>query len=250
MDQVVLTGGLVFVRLAAVISGLPIFGSLGAPRQAIIVISLALAVLITPHVMAAAIPSSLFLLVLVLAAEILWGMLVTMGIRIMFSAVSTAGEMMGLQMGLALATMFDPLSRESSSALGTLAIWLSGMVFLGAGLHLQVIELISLSFATYPPGQMSLDVSIVPALAEAAGHHFALGVQLAGPLIALHFVLNVLMALLTRLAPRMNVFFALGLTATSVVGMLLLEAAMPWLLTVHLDQMRAAVHQFGTFLGL
>lgn len=250
MDQIVLTGGLVFVRLASVISGLPIFGSLGAPRQAIVVISVAAAFLITPHVPAAEVPPSLIGLVAAVVMEALWGLMVTLGVRVMFAVVSTAGEMMGLQMGLALATMFDPLSRESSSALGTLSIWLAGMVFLGAGLHLTIIELVARTFEVVPPGRMFLDVRIVPALADGVGQHFALGVQLAGPLIALQFVLNVLMALLTRLAPRMNVFFALGLSATSICGMILLRTAMPWFLTVHLDLMKDAVRQLGSFLGL
>ena len=250
MEQVVLTGGLVFARLAAVISGLPIFGSLGSPRQAVIVISAIASFLITPHLPPVAVPPTVGFLVVAVMMEVLYGLLVTLGVRVVFGAISTAGEMMALQMGLALSTLFNPLSRESTASLGTLATWLSGVVFLGSGLHLTVIELVGRSFEIMPPGSLDLGARPVPGLIDQAGQHFMIGVQLAGPLIALHFVLNLLMALLTRLAPRMNVFFALGLTATSVAGLLLLQASLPWILHVHLEEMRRAVHILGENLGL
>ncbi len=241
MEQAVATVLFVFVRLVTVMSSLPLFGSLGMPRQVVLVASICAAIVVTPHLPPVAVPLTVGTLVFAGVLEMVYGLLLTLGIRIVFAAVGLAGEMMGLQMGLALATLFDPLQRESSSALGTLSTWLAGLVFLGTGLHLTILELVAESFRVSPPGGQVVDLSVVPSLIEAMGLHFALGVQLAGPLIALVFVLNVFMALLTRLAPRMNVFFALGLTATSVCGMLLLWASMPWWIRVHLGYLQQAV---------
>ena len=241
MDRVLITGLYVFVRMATVVSSLPILGTLGVPRQAVLMASIAAATLIVPHLPAAEVPPSFGLFLVRLVLEMLYGLLLTLGVRVVFQGIALAGEMMGLQMGLALATLFDPLSRESSSALGTLATWLAAMTFFGVGLHLEVIEVVGRSFVASPPGAVTVDSTLMPYLVEAAGTHFTLGLQLAGPLICLVFIINVLMALLTRLAPRMNVFFALGLTATSASGMVLLWVAMPWFLTVHLEAVRQAV---------
>ncbi|MBX2800671.1 MAG: flagellar biosynthetic protein FliR [Myxococcales bacterium] len=250
IEQTLVTGMLVFVRMATVIAGLPIFSTQGAPRQAVLLFGLATSLVITPTLPVVALPTHLAGFVAVLGLEILYGVLLVLGVRATFSVVNLAGELMGLQMGLAMATLFDPLQRERSSALGTLAAWLSGMAFLGTGLHLRVVELLGSSFHLVPPGQLAVGPELVPALVATVGAHFSMGVQLAGPLLALVFIVNVLMAVLARLAPRMNVFFAIGLSANIVIGLMLMWLSMPWFIMAHHSWLERSVAELGRLLGV
>ena len=115
MEAVVLTGMLVFVRMVTVITGLPLFGALGMPRQASIMASVAVAFLLTPTLPPVSLPANVGQLLLSVLLEVGFGTLLVLGVRLAFSAVTLAGELMGMQMGLALATLFDPLQRVSSS---------------------------------------------------------------------------------------------------------------------------------------
>ena len=124
------------------------------------------------------------------------------------------------------------------------------MTFMSTGLHLRIIEILGESLHRAPPGTLAPHGDMVPYLIRSCGAHLSMGLQLAGPLIALIFIVNVLMALLARLAPRMNVFFAVGMTSTTVAGMVLVFASIPWFVAVHLESMRQAVGVAARILGL
>ena len=76
----------------------------------------------------------------------------------------------------------------------------------------------------------------------------ALGLQLAGPILVMVWLVNVLVAVLARLAPKMNVFFSVGMTLTSSLGILLLAVSLPWLIAVHHEAVRQAVAALGPWL--
>jgi len=241
VHEVVLTAGLVFLRLAGMIAGLPIFSAEGTPPHAIILAGVGTTAVIAPTLPIVVLPTTLSGLISAVVLELLCGAMLSLGVRAAFAAITLAGELMALQSGLAMASLFDPLQRTQSSAFGTLSAWLSGMVFLGAGMHLRALEIVGRSFDTSPPGSLSIAPETLPALVAAVGAHLSLGVQLAGPLLALVFLVNVLVAILARLAPRMNVFFSIGMTITTIAGIGLLWFTLPWLLSVHGGALDAAV---------
>ncbi len=113
-----------------------------------------------------------------------------------------------------------------------------------------MLEILGRSFDVVPPGEISDGGPLLMDLVEIMGNHFAMGVQLAGPLLAMVFIINVLVAILARLAPRMNVFFSVGLTATTVAGLLLIWASLPWLLTTHLGWIERAVARIALQIGV
>ncbi len=250
MEAAIVTGLLVLIRLAAVIAGLPIFATQGTPPQAVLVASVGATLVIAPTLPVVAVPPDLGTLLVAGIFEVLYGSLLSLGVRVTFTAAGFAGELMGLQMGLAMATLFDPLQRQSTSAIGTLVAWLTGLAFLAMGLHLRVLEILGRSFDVVPPGEISDGGPLLMDLVEIMGNHFAMGVQLAGPLLAMVFIINVLVAILARLAPRMNVFFSVGLTATTVAGLLLIWASLPWLLTTHLGWIERAVARIALQIGV
>lgn len=249
MIDVVFTVILAFSRIAAVVAGLPILSTLGTPRQAILILAFGTTMLVLPALPIVPAPTAVSGIVAAVGIEVLHGFVVTLGIRAIFQAVSLGAELMSMQTGLAMATLFDPLQLQTSSMMGTLATWLSGMVFLGLGLHLEVLVMLADGFAAVPPGQLVPSPDLPKALMQAVGLHFNLGIQLAGPMLLMVFVLNVLVAILARLAPRMNVFFSIGLTATTVAGIVLFWMSLPWILTVHAAALRRIVGELPAWMG-
>ncbi|MEN0062811.1 MAG: flagellar biosynthetic protein FliR [Myxococcota bacterium] len=250
LADAVFTLVLAFSRLAAVVAGLPIFSTLGTPRQAIVLVTVGVTILILPTLPITAAPATLDAVIVLVGVEVLYGFLTTLGIRAIFQSLSLAAELMSMQTGLAMATMFDPLQVQTSTMVGTVASWLSGMVFLGMGLHLYVLQMLADSFTKVPPGHLAPSPDLPQAIIATVGWHFTLGVQLAGPMLAMVFVVNVLVAILARLAPRMNVFFSIGLTATTIGGMTLFWLSLPWILTLHADAMKKIIAAFPSWLGM
>ena len=76
-----------------------------------------------------------------------------------------------------------------------------------------------------------------------------LGIELATPVVAVVWLINLFVALLARLAPRMNAFFAVGTTLTGTVGLLMFTISIPWMLTVHADALGDVVDAVVGLLG-
>ncbi len=240
---VLATTGLVFARVGALVMGMPVFSAEGVPKAVPILGALGVTLLVAPAQPLVAAPTSLGTLIFALAGELMLGLMAGLTVRAVFAALAMASEIMAMQMGLAMATLLNPLERQQAGPLGTLASWAASLAFLANGLHLRCLEGVAASFAVLPAGSWDADLSSVARLPDALEAAVHLGVQLAGPILGLVWFVNVLVALLARLAPKMNVFFSIGMTLTSVLGVLMLIPSLPWILSVHEAAVLAAVQR-------
>ena len=229
----VLAGLLVFGRLGGLALTLPVLSAQGVPKYISVLGVGALTMVLTPALPAQQLAPTLGVLVLGFVGEVALGLLMGGVVQALFGALALGTELAGMQMGFGMATLFNPMLKMSSGALGTLASFLSGLVFLSAGLHLDCLEVLGSSFARVPPGSVP-ELSLAgPVVLEVVGLAIETGVTLAGPVLALVWTINVTVAVLTRLAPRMNVYFSLGSILTAAAGLALFSLALPWLLLSH-----------------
>lgn len=226
-----LTGLLVFARVTALLLTLPVLSATGVPRWVSVFGGLGLALVIAP-VVPAVDPSMglLSLLTLGLAGELATGLIAGTTVRAVFASIAMGAEVASNQTGAAMATVFDPLQESQEPLLASLASWVAGLAFLAADLHLRCLEGLAWGFQALPPGAAGLPVAAAALLVEVVSTAVVLGVQVAGPVLAAMFGFYAFLGLLVKLAPRMNVFFALGLTGANALGLLVLAAALPWML--------------------
>lgn len=242
---VIATAGLVFCRIVGLMSSLPVFSAQGTPKAVPVFAAIGTVLMVAPSVPLIVVPNSAGALLIGVVSELGLGMLAGMSVRVVFAALAMGTELMAMQMGLAMATMFNPLERQQSGPMGTLASWTAGLAFLGTGQHLRCLELVGTSFESVPPGAGGIDADGLRALVAAVEASFELGVQLSGPILVMVWFVNVLVAVLARLAPRMNVFFSVGMTITSSVGIVLLAVSLPWIMAVHGAAVKAAILGLG-----
>ncbi|KQN56637.1 flagellar type III secretion system protein FliR [Erwinia sp. E602] len=163
-----------------------------------------------------------------LIQQILIGVATGFTLQLAFAAVRTAGEVIGLQMGLSFATFFDPGSRLNMPVLARFLDMLAMLLFLTFNGHLWLISLLADSFHTLPVGGEPLNSHAFFALTNAAGLIFLNGLKLALPLITLLLTLNLSLGLLNRVAPQLSVF-AIGFPITLTLGMVFIILMMPLL---------------------
>jgi flagellar biosynthesis protein FliR len=235
------TGGLVFCRTAGLVGTLPVFAAQGTPKHVPIFAALSVTLLVAPAIPLVEAPAHLGVLIAGVAGEIFLGATAGLTVRAVFAALAMGCEIMAMQMGLAIATMFNPLERQQAGPLGLMASWAAGLAFVANGLHLRCIEAVGVSFTHLPPGAWTGNLDFLTLFPAAVESTIVLGVQLAGPILGLVWLVNLLVAILARLAPKMNVFFSIGMTLTSVLGIWMLAMALPWILAVHGAAVETAV---------
>jgi flagellar biosynthetic protein FliR len=220
-------------RVGGMLAVLPVFSTMGMPRWVVPMLALAASGLVAMQQPVPAQEMELMQITWALAGELLLGSVMGLGIAATFAAMALGAEIMSLQMGLSFATLLDPLTHAHEGALGSFASWLAALVFVMLGLHSRCLEIVARSFGTIPPGEAYVSAEHAWWLADQTGEAFALGVQLAGPILAMVWLVHLFVALLSKLAPKMHAFFSVGTTTTGFVGLGMLGVSLPWLLAVH-----------------
>ncbi|MBI5920422.1 MAG: flagellar biosynthetic protein FliR [Betaproteobacteria bacterium] len=215
-------------RILTLLSVAPVFNNAGLSGQIRLVIGLAIGLALAPALppMPAISPGS-WLGFLVLVQQMLIGAVLGFTLRITFSAVDMAGELIGLQMGLSFATFYDPQTSAQTPVISEFLGLLMLLLFLAMNGHLLTLSVLGESFKLLPISTTPFAAGGFAALLSWSATLFSAGLMLALPLIAALLIANIALGVLARVAPALNIF-AVGFPVTIVSGFTVLMLAMPY----------------------
>jgi len=114
-------------------------------------LSVLIAFIITPLAGYVPLPQTLVMLVMGLAGELLIGITIGMSIHFVFTGIEFAGQIASFQMGLGMASAYDPLNSSQTAILGEMMSFLTLLIFLSVNGHLMIIMVLRKSFEVIPP---------------------------------------------------------------------------------------------------
>jgi flagellar biosynthetic protein FliR len=164
--------------------------------------------------------------VLLVGGEVLAGLAIGFAVQIGFSAAILAGETISNAMGLGFAGMVDPASGQQNPMLGQFLSILATFLFLAIGGHLALAATIVESYRALPPGDAWLSSESISGLVFFGGVLFAAGLSIALPVGFAIILVQMVMGMLARSAPQLNLF-SVGLPAALLAGIVLLAIAAP-----------------------
>jgi len=216
------------LRVLGLIFAEPILGNANVPVRVKVGFALLITILLAPLLpaMPRVDPASAAG-VLIAVQQLLIGLAMGFTLRIALTAVETAGQLAGLQMGLGFAVFFDPQSSAQTAVVGQFLGLFAILIFLAIDGHLMVLTALSQSFATLPVGAQPLDVSGFRLLIAWGGEIFRTGLIISLPVIAALLIANVAVGIMTRAAPQLNIF-AVGFPVTLAVGFFALWLSIPF----------------------
>lgn len=218
---------LVLIRLTAAFMVFPVLSDPSLNARARFLTALAISFILFPLLKPTlpALPEQTAYMLLTVFGEIVIGILLGLGARMIMAAMSLAGELIAFVAGFQAATLFDPQSGTNTGAPSILLTLCAGMVILGLNLHHQLIESLVESYSAFPPGQLPATEDIAAAMVTLMATLTKLGVQLAAPVIVAGLLANALFGILNRLIPQMQVFFV-SVPVSITLSVLVLAAAM------------------------
>lgn len=178
------------------------------------------------------------------AQQVAVGLAIGFAVRLVFSSVELAGEVIGLQMGLNFASFFDPTSNARISAVARFFGNMSMLLFIVINGHLMVLMAVVKSFESFPADGNFLQSLAQMRLYELGSSLFSSALWIALPMMALLLFVNLALGIISRVAPQMNIF-AVGFPVTLTVGMLGIAATLPLLEQPVLTLMQQAIDLFG-----
>lgn len=223
---------LMLVRIGTMLTFMPGFGGRNVPMPVKIAASLVLALVLIPFNRAG--DSGLTepgRFAAAVGQEFLIGLLMGLGVAIVFGAVEMAANIIGVQLGLNLAPVFNPSFNAAVMPLSTFYIVTASLVFFAANGHHIVLMALQRSFETVPVGTATLGDGASQVVIRLTGAMFADALRIGLPVAGTLLVVDAALGILNRMVPQMNVFFV-GLPAKILVGFGLVLLTLPFLLRV------------------
>lgn len=216
------------IRPGAAFFAAPLFGMAAVPVQLRLVLALAIG-MAGLNAVAFQLPDggiASFAGIALVAGEVLAGLALGFAVQIGYSAAVLAGETISNTMGLGFASMMDPASNAATPAIGQFLQLLATFMFLSIGGHLTLVTIVVESYRALPVGAAWLAPESVRGLLFFGGDMLAMGTAIALPVAFALVLVQIVMGMLARSAPAMNLF-SVGLPATLLAGVVLLAIAAP-----------------------
>lgn len=220
------TGVLFFMRIASFIVVCPGFSFTGMPNT--IKAGLSFGLTLAVFSVAPALPETIDRMpfVALIAKEILLGLAAGYISRLIFAVMEIAGSLVDFQVGFSMAEVYDPSMGVSASNYGRVYYWLSMCIFFLGDIHHAVIRTLVQSFDQLPVGSFELGTMGTEGIVKLFGITFEMALNLAAPLMIVAVLTEVILALVSRSIPQINVLI-LGMPLKILVSFLLMLILLP-----------------------
>jgi flagellar biosynthesis protein FliR len=207
--QQVWAGALVFSRVGAMLMVIPGIGEAYVPRNIRLAFALMLALCLGPIAQPYLPPEPVTVdgTAFYIVREVLIGLTIGGLLRVFLAALSTAGEFVSLQTTLAFAQTANPTQAQPGTTVSTFLTLLGLTLIFDTDLHRLFIAAMAHSYTLFPP-MKALPLGDAGTLAiQTVGKSFALGLELAAPVVVFSIVFNIAVGLVGRVMPQFQIFF-------------------------------------------
>ncbi len=219
-------GVLALVRIASMISLLPVMGSQSLPRQVKAGMAFALLLCVFPTLpkMTVALPDSLWGFASLVLREACVGLIAGWAFGLIFQIMEYAGAVIDMQAGYSMVELFDPTTGESTHLFGQFLGISATVSFLAGGGLTHLVAALADSFRQIPLTKAHMDATrILPDVSVLVARSLMLGFQLCGPVMMSLLMLTLVMSVISRIMPSMNAWLVVMplqiLTACSVTAL-------------------------------
>jgi len=225
----------VLIRVSSIVAFFPFVGEATIPIQIKVMLSLLLSAVFFPlaihfdNAFVVSTVSSEIKILLAIGMEVTLGLAIGLLARLSFYTVLTAGHFIAAQMGMTMASVFDPTIGQRSDTVQRFLYLIAMMIFLTINGHYLLFQVIKETFIKIPPASLTIGPEFAELLNVGVQSVFVWAIKLAAPVLIVTMAMNAGMGLVARAVPQMNVMmvaFALNI----LVGLIVLFVSLPVLM--------------------
>ena len=224
---------MILCRVSGTVMTAPIVGDRQVPNMVKAIVSVILSFILVgvPGIVTGKIATDLFGLGSGIVLQLIVGISLGFLARLLFYFVQTAGQIASLQMGLSTAAVYNPMTQQADPIFSQLYTIVAGLVFLAINGDVWLVASLARSFTLAPlssstVSQLATNGVIVSALTVAA-----VGLQLSLPITASVLIANLVLGIIGRSMPQLNLFI-LSMPIDFILGLLALIASLAATITV------------------
>lgn len=199
---------LIFVRVGSLFILVPFLGNRSIPIIAKIAMAFFISAIIinVMNVQTSISSSEPYLFALAMLKESFVGWMIGFAAYLVYTTLTLAGQFIDHQIGFSMVNVFDPLSQIQLSITGTLYYYLVLLLTLITNTYHYFIRGIIKSFDLIPIGSGTISTQLYNGMLGFINETFVIALQIAAPFFFVIMVMDMVLALLARTAPQLNLF--------------------------------------------
>ncbi len=219
---------LVLMRILAFVVSWPVFGSSNVPVPVKVLLSIVMSMILFPtlsfsNVDLININDQIIFLAM---REIFLGLALGFLMRMFFFAISIAGEIISISIGLSSAQVFNPALGSQSNVIEQFEMMIATLFFLAINGHHVFIQGMVESFHVAPVAAVAVKSSSFAGITVFLEDVFLAGIRISAPVLVAIFLTNIAMGILGRAVPQINVLVT-SMPVTLMLGLLVLIVTTP-----------------------
>ena len=241
---------LVLTRISLFVYIAPFFSINSVPNRVKIAFSVFLSFLIYNITFPHEVPEyeTLLQYSIIVLREATTGILLGFGASVSTSVVNFAGRIVDMEIGMSMASVMDPTTRENTTITGVLYQYGFMLILVCTGFYRYLISALAESYTLIPVGMAAFDLDAInTTLLRFMSEYMLLGFRIALPVVATIMMLNAVLAILAKVAPQMNMF-AVGMQLKVMTGFIILFLTigmMPTISDMILNLIKSMVKSFA-----
>lgn len=144
-----------------------------------------------------------------------------------------AGQILSMQMGLAMAIMNDPVNGDTAPIIGQMMMIFCTLLFLALNGHLVTLELLVSSFRQWPVGSSLYHLDL-DSVVNLLGWSIRSALALCMPAVVAMLLVNLTFGVMNRVAPSLNII-SLGFPMTLLLGLVAMLLSVDGVSTRYLE---------------
>src|SRR5881628_726162 len=214
---------IISIRVGAALLFAPIWGYPGLPHylRTLLVFAIAAGISVVVPFNAAALSSP----GVIFPAELLIGLLLTMGIRIAFAGLQMGGQLVSYYLGFSAVQTIDPQTQNRSTLMSNYFTMFGYAFVLATNQHHAIFRALADSYTAFPIGASLVSNQWFGPLVEASKEIFTIGWKIALPVFIASFVIEMTIGFISRMQPQINTM-VVTTPLKIFVGIVILGASM------------------------
>lgn len=156
--------------------------------------------------------------ILIILRELFIGFILGHVVKLFMSVISISGDVIDLQMGLAMAKIYDPKSNISMGISASILNIFFILTFFCAEGHLTLINIFILSCKVVPVGTLSVGTDVIRYSVDLFSYILIYSVKLTLPILAVEFIIEVGMGIIMKAIPQIHLF-VINIPVKIIVGL-------------------------------
>ncbi|MDR1700262.1 MAG: flagellar biosynthetic protein FliR [Lachnoclostridium sp.] len=237
---------LVLIRLTSYVMAAPFLSYASIPIRVKLVISVVLAVIVVNILEPVQLEySGIVGLSTLIVKEACVGVALGFVSNICLYILNFAGQLMDMEIGLSMTSLFDPQTRIQGTISGTFYLYSVMLLMLVSHTHYFIIRAIIDSFQLFNIGEAVFSRGLAEVLTDFFPQYFLIAFRILLPIFGCMLMINVVLGVLARAAPQMNMF-VVGMQLKVIVGVFILfiiVETMPGVAGFIFDEMQTITRQ-------